>query len=95
MVTNIPRAKVKTKMVFCREGRRIPVRTGIGNARIARSVTMLTGAAHINSVRSGMHVDLPRKSAVQAARIGSHWKMFIKVRTRPATLTVTKVTHEA
>ena len=31
---------MKTRIVFCREGRRIEVRTGIGRASIARSVTI-------------------------------------------------------
>ncbi len=43
------------------------VRTGIGKASMARSVTMLTGAAQMNSVRSGMQDELPVNSAIQAA----------------------------
>jgi hypothetical protein len=55
----IPRLKVKTRMIFWRIGKRIPVRTGIGMANMAKSVMMLTGAAQMNSVSKGMHRVVP------------------------------------
>ena len=38
-----PKPKVMTRIVFCRLGRRILVKIGIGRKRIARSVMMFTG----------------------------------------------------
>lgn len=93
-VTKMPREKVKTRMYFCLGGNLMLVMTGMGSATMTRLVMMFTGAAQMNSVRSGMH----RTGSVQtfqAAWTGLHWKMFMNVRTVPVTLIMARVTHEA
>ena len=94
MVAKMPSAKVMTSIVFCRGGSRMPVSTGMGSARMARSVTTLTGAEQMNSVSSGIQRSgLTRMS--QAALTGWHWKMFMMVRMVPATLTTPRTAHDA
>lgn len=92
-VTNTPRPKVKTSIIFCLGGNFKPVRTGIGKARIARFVMMLTGAEHMNCVSRGMH--FAPAMLLKEAAIGRHWKIFIRVRTAPARLTIARTNHDA
>lgn len=68
----------------------MPVRTGIGRMRIARSEMMFTGAWHKYIVTMDMHC--PVFSREYAALTGVHWNALRKVRIMPATLMTARVT---
>src|ERR1700761_7578654 len=82
-----------TRIVFWRGGSRMPVSTGIGSARMARSVVMLTGAEQMNSVSRGRHFWATAAGAHDAAT-GGAWNMFMMVRMVPAMLTSTMMAHD-
>lgn len=67
----------------------MPVSTGIGRTRIARSVIIFTGAEHRYIVTMDIHC--PVLVEENAALTGLHWKAFRNVRIKPETLTIARV----